>query len=273
MTRGRRSELELFQALPDGAPADLADFSSRLRRCAHWVLNRMSGGRSLSGEVDDIVGEAHLRLEQLRTRGFQGGALEFRTYLYKVVVSACVAAANGRRFTDSLDAPVELPDGDAKPLSDVLQAMVDPHLSAPAELEGAEERTRVRQALGGLDDRCRRLLERFHLEEVPISELARREQTRPNTIEVALTRCRQRLYAAFLRVYLDAADPDLKPRVARVTEALGELPGRVFRAWWAENRSVTDIGKEIDRSPAETRRLLARAKLEVWRRLGEGRPG
>lgn len=269
MTRVRRSELDLFQALPAGDPADMAELSSRLRRCAHWVLNRMPGGLSLSGEVDDIVGEAHLRLEQLRTRGFLGGPLEFKTYLYKVVVSACVAAASGRRFTESLDAPVELPDGATKPLGEMIRSMVDPQLSAPAELEGAEQRTRVRRALETLDPRCRRLLERFHLEELPISELARREQTRTNTIEVALTRCRQRLYAAFLRTYLDAGDPDWKPRVARATAELAGLPGRVFRAWWTENRSVTDIGKEIEQTPAETRELLAKAKLEVWRLLGE----
>lgn len=72
----RRSELELFEALRsrDDA-ADLAEFADRLRRCVHWVLNRMDGGRRLSGEVEDIVGDARVRLEQLRDRGLPPSAL------------------------------------------------------------------------------------------------------------------------------------------------------------------------------------------------------
>lgn len=270
MTLRRRSELELYLALPgDDGPAAMRELSDRLRRCAHWVLNRMPGGHALSGEIEDIVGDAHLRLEQLRERGFQGGPPQFKTYLYKVVVSACVEAANRRRFTDSLDAPVTLPEGDEKPLGEVLREMVDPHLAPPAVLENAEETARVRRALEGLDPRCRELLRRFHLEEVPISELARRERARPNTIEVALTRCRTRLYAAFLASYAEGADPDFKRRVARGAEELPDVPGRVFKAWWVESRSVADIGKELGLAPAETRHLLAKAKFEVWRLLGE----
>lgn len=39
------------------------------------VLNRMDGGRRLSGEVEDIVGDARVRLEQLRNRGLPPSAL------------------------------------------------------------------------------------------------------------------------------------------------------------------------------------------------------
>jgi len=55
----RRTELELFHALAgDGTAVDLAELSDRLRRCTHWVLNRMTGGSALWGEVEEIVDEA-----------------------------------------------------------------------------------------------------------------------------------------------------------------------------------------------------------------------
>ena len=63
--RPRRSELELFRIVGSAAnPADLAEFSDRLRRCVHWVLHRMAGGHAVAGEAEDIVSEALLRLEQ-----------------------------------------------------------------------------------------------------------------------------------------------------------------------------------------------------------------
>ena len=268
---GRRSELELFEALRSREdPADLAEFADRLRRCVHWVLNRMDGGRRLSGEIEDIVGDARLRLEQLRERGFGGGAPEFKSYLYKVVVSACVEAAKRQRWTVALDAPVTLPDGDEKPLGDVVSEMVDQHLAIDADLEAHEERATVLRALDRLDGRCRSLLTSFHLQEVPIKELARREGTRTNTIEVALTRCRTRLYEAFLVAWVDGSDDE---RRERITKAGARLPGRlgdVFRGWWMENRSVVDISEEQGLPTAETRKLLGRAKVEVWRMLSEG---
>lgn len=266
----RRSEIELFRALArDGNAADLAELTDRLRRCAHWVLNRMTGGSALWGEAEEIVDEARLRLEQLRERGFSGGAREFKTYLYKVVVSVCAEARNQRRWIASLDAPVTLPDGEERPLGEVVQSMVDPALSAEARLERTETGDWARRALDRLDARCRTLLQRFHVEEVPIKELARQEGARLNTIEVALTRCRNRLYAAFLSLYVDASDPSWRERVARSADRLSGQLGRVFRAWWTENRSVIDISKEVGMPPLDTKRLLGEAKFEVWRLLAE----
>lgn len=266
----RRSEIDLFRALErDGDAADLAEFSDRLRRCVHWVLNRMAGGSSLLGEVEELVGEARLRLEQLRGRGFNGGAREFRTYLYKVVVSVCVEARNARRWVTSLDAPVALPEGDEKPLGEVVRGMIDPALAADAGLERAEVGEWAQRALARMDERCRHLLRRFHVDEVPIRELAREQGTRLNTIEVALTRCRSRLYAAFLSLFVEGSDGPWKERVANAAGRLSGNLGRIFRAWWTENRSVIDISKEIGLAPVETKRLLGEAKLEVWRLLAE----
>ena len=272
----RRSELELFRAIGGGGsaadPRDLAELVDRLRRCVHWVLRRMAGGHMVAGEADDIVSDALVRLEQLRARGFSGGGeREFRSYLYKVVVSACVDAVNHRRWTQSLDAPVALPDGEERPLGEVVKAMVDPLLSAEAALAQAEERERIRQALERLDARCRELLRRFHLEGVPIRELARDRAARVNTIEVTLTRCRQRLYTTFLSLYAAGGDADWR---ARVTEAAAKLSGdlgKVFSAWWSENRSVAAISRDLGTTAAETKRRLSAAKREVWRLLSEAR--
>lgn len=274
MTSPVRSELEIFRGLGQREDADdLVEFTSRLRRCIHWVLNRMGGGRRLLGEVDELISEARARLEALRHRGFGGGDLAFRSYLYKVVVSVCADASNRMRWTVSLDAPVTLPDGDEQPLGDVVRARIDPDRRADATLEDAESRGRLRDALGRVDERCRGLLSRFYFDEQPISVLARDLGLRENAVEVALTRCRGRLYAAFLGSYVDrageAGDGGAEARVAAAAADLSGLLGRVFTAWWSDHRSVLDISKELALSPAETRKLLAAAKRDVWARVAE----
>lgn len=273
MTVAPRSELELFRALAtSGVAEDFEEFSSRLRRCTQWVLNRLAGGQNLWGEVDEIVGEARLRLEALRDRGFSGGAPEFKSYLYKVVVSVCWETARRRRWIESLDAPVVLPDGEESSLRDVVDGMVAPALAADLDAAHTEEAVRLRDAMERLDPRCRTLLHRFHVEELSIKELAERESIRPNAIEVALTRCRARLYATLLSVYFDAGDHGWRRRVTETARRLTGPAGRMFSAWWNENRSVTDVSKELGVAPAEGRRLLTQAKHEVWRALQES-PG
>ena len=214
-----------------------------------------------------------MRLEQLRNRGFAGNAPEFKSYLYKVVVSSCVEAAKRQRWTAALDAPVTLSDGDEKPLGDVIAEMVDQQMAVDATMEGQEERAAVLRALDRLDDRCRNLLRGFHMEDVPIKELARREGTRANTIEVALTRCRSRLYESFLMDWVGGSDDERHERITKAAAGLGEVLGDVFRGWWMEHRSVADIGREHGLSSDETRKLLGRAKVEVWRMLTEGVTG
>src|SRR2546422_1850828 len=230
----------------------------------------MAGGHAVAGEAEDIVSEALLRLEQIRGRGFSGGEREFRSYLYKVVVSACVEALNHRRWTASLDAPVTMPDGEEKPLGEIVKGMVDPLLSAEAVVVQEEQGDRLRQAIERLDARCRELLSRFHLEGMPIRDLARAQGARVNTIEVTLTRCRQRLYTMFLSLYAAGGDVGWRQRVTQAaTKLSGEL-AKVFTAWWNENRSVLAISRELGMTPAETKRLLSAAKLEVWRLVSEG---
>ncbi|MBI3825983.1 MAG: sigma-70 family RNA polymerase sigma factor [Candidatus Rokubacteria bacterium] len=265
----RRPELELFRALVREDEGALMEFSSRLRHCVRWVLNRMAGGFRLEGEVEDLVAEARSRLEGLRERGFGGGPQEFRSYLYKVVVSVCADAANRGRWLQSLDAPIALPDGDEKPLGAVLEDLVASPPVAEADLEQAESGRRVRQALARLDARCRDLLERFHFSGARASEIAQGAATRTNTVEVALARCRQRLYAALLASYVDAPAPAWRARVAEAAERLPAELGRIFRAWWTEHRSLADIGKEVGLPATETKRRLGRAKREVWRLVGE----
>src|SRR6266545_745894 len=152
MSARQRSELERFLALAREDPAALQELSDRLRRCVFWVLNnKMANGRRLFGDIDDIVSEARLRLERLRGRGFRGGAPEFKAYLYKVVATACIDAARDRRFTDSLDAPIALPDGDEKPLREVARDMVDGSLTAAVATEAAADARRIREGVERLE--------------------------------------------------------------------------------------------------------------------------
>jgi RNA polymerase sigma factor (sigma-70 family) len=267
----RRSELELFQAIGAGDDAAaFAELDDRLRRCVLWVLNRMAGGRALWGDAEEIAGEARLRLEELRGRGFSGNAPQFKSYVYKVVVSVCIDAARRRRWTESLDAPVVMPDGDERPLADIVEPLLGPGLTADASVATTEEARHVHDALERLDPRCRTLLRDFHMHEIPIRDIAARERTRENTVEVALTRCRTRLYAVFLSTYVDDDTAEFRHRVSTAARRLSGVMGRMFAAWWEDNRAVTDVSKELGLAPAEGKALLARAKREVWSLLQEG---
>lgn len=230
----------------------------------------MHAGRDLAGEIDDIVADGLARLEQLRERHFSGGDREFRSYLYRVVVSACVEALRRRRWTTALDAPVTLPDGDVKPLKDVLGELVDPQLAASELVEEDEQRAVLAQALDRIDPRCRGLLVDFHLKDVPVRELAHREAARANTIEVALTRCRARLYQAYLEAWVAGSDDERRERIDKAVARLSGPLGDVFRAWWSDHRTVAQISEAEGLDREATRRLLSRAKTEVWRLVGEG---
>jgi RNA polymerase sigma factor (sigma-70 family) len=265
------TELELFYSIGQGDGVAAATLRERLRRCAYWVIRHRGGGSGEGWDVDEIVDECTLRLEQLRTRGFDGGAVQFRTFVYKVVASVCSDTWRRQRWVTSLDAPVTLPDGEEKPLADVVRGMVDPQLSADADVASSQEAARVRAALDGLDARCRRLLREFHVAETPIAELARREKARPNAIEVALTRCRRRLYAVFIAGYVEASDTTWRARVAAAARSLSPVLAAVFEPWWTNNRSVAEICRALGIAAAEGKRLLAQAKLEVWRVLEEKR--
>jgi len=268
MTQGA-SELVLFREVGSGNPAAFAELASRIGRCVHWVLlHRIGGGHALLGEADEIVDETMLRLEGLRARGFSGSDPEFRGYLYQVVASVAIDTARRRRGLESLDEPLDPADPDSRTLGHVVSALVDPAL-APEAGERAEADLRVSQALETLDPRCRTLLRRFHLEETPVKQIADGEGARPNAIEVALTRCRQKLYARFLAAYVGDDDPQFRQRVAAAGRTLPAPLDHVFGAWWTENRSPGDIAKERGWPAADARRLLADAKRAVWERLTE----
>lgn len=192
MSAPGRSELELFRAVGEGDPEGFRKLSSRVERCVRFVLNKMLHGGRLRGEIEDLCADVIERLERLRERGFHGGHREFRSYLYKTAASRCVEAAKRRSRMVSLETPVTLPDGEEKPLADVLKELVDPHLPALVQAEEREDRKRVRLALERLSERCRRLLWGFHVEGNPVKNLAETDGARPNAIEVTLSRCRDR---------------------------------------------------------------------------------
>lgn len=264
-----RSELDLFHAITRDEDAKaLEEFCNRLLRTVFWVLHRKNW-RHLFGEAPDIMAESLGRLFRSAS-DFKGVPAEFRTYLYKTVVSACVDAANARRLTSALDEPVTLPDGEEMPLGEIGQVLVDPNPSPADEVEQAAINERVHRALERLDERCQRLIRQFHLEESPIAALARDEAARRNAIEVALSRCRKRFYAAVLFVFLDGSDADRK---AQVTSAAQRLPDRlraVFTPWWVDNRSTGQVAKTLGIARPEVQHLLDEAKRRVWHLITGG---
>lgn len=262
------SELELFRAIVEASDHEaFVEFSKRIRRCVLWVAGK---GYRVAPQTEEIVDDVLFGLLQsVDLKSFAGGDRSFKAYLYKVVSTVCLRAARRQSRMTSLDSMVALPDGDEKPLHEILGAMVDPALMPGARLEEGETRNQVLRALDGIDARCRRLIRGFHLEGTPIPDLAASERARPNTIEVALKRCRERLYTAFLGVYVASADSDLRQQVARVARQLPGVLAETFKAWWDDGRSPAEIAREysIDRREALAR--LSKAKLEVWRLVQE----
>src|SRR5262249_38976647 len=148
--------------------------------------------------------------------------------------------------------------------------LVADDVAADQALAREEEAGMVRRALAAVDDRCRRVLTRFYLEARPISDIARLENMRQNAVEGALSRCRSRLYAARLQLHAGGAPTARREQIEKIGRQLPGVLGKVFVAWWSENRSVLDISKDVGLTPGETKHLLGKAKLDVWQCLREG---
>lgn len=120
------SELELFQAIGQGDKKALSEFKTRIERCARDLRKKWST-RLDEDTVREIINRVLEKLESLRLRGFTGGNPEFRTYLYKVVASQAVEVRKEQTQHISLNEPIELPDGETKPLRELAEGMIDPH--------------------------------------------------------------------------------------------------------------------------------------------------
>ncbi len=259
------SELELFEAIGRGDGAALRELNARIERCTRWKLGR--GGES---EIQEVCDRAREKLEGLRRRGFSGNDQAFRTYLYRVVASQIVEVLREGAHQVSLEAPVDLPGGEAKPLAELAKGMIDPHWGALGELGARQEQETLRAAFARLDERCRQLLLAREVERRPEREIAARLQMTLGNVWASLHRCKDRLYRFLLETVCAGSDPEWRAKISELAGKLTEPFATVFRLWWGENRTIREIANHLRHEDREVKELLARAKAAVWQLAQEG---
>jgi RNA polymerase sigma factor (sigma-70 family) len=253
-----RTEIELFEAVGQGDTMALKEYQSRIERCVRFRMGR--AGEIEIQEVCDRIGE---KLEGLRRRGFSGNNQAFRVYLYRVVASQVVEVRRERAALVSLDAPVELPDGGSKTLGELANEMIEPHWNVLKEMAAQQEASWLRDALEGLDGRCRQLLLHREVERLPEQEIADRLQMTLSNVWASLHRCKERLYRRLLAMWA-GEDSLWKPKVSHLAEKLMEPLATIFRLWWDENRTIREMDQQLRREERDVKELLARAKAGVW---------
>lgn len=276
-TGRRRSEVELFNALAGSTEqADLDEYRKRILKCVLWLLARRPSRPLVVGDVRDIVDEVITRLEEhLRpprrdesAGRFVGSNAQFRRYLYRTVTSVYADTVTLRLRVRSLDAPIESLDGE-----ELVLGLLDGLLEWPTAGEGLGRRdvqAWVRQTLQRLPERCRRWLLAFHLDGVPIKDIARQHSRRRNAVEVALSRCRSCFRLAFLDTFLGARDERFRARVDEVARRLAEPHGAIFRAYWLDGRTLNETAAMLGLARDTVKAVLLEAKEHVWRTLPEG---
>lgn len=257
------SELTLFQAIGQGDEKALSEFKIRIERCGRH-LGKGWARPVGETEIQEIVSRVLEKLEGLRRRGFTGGNAGFRTYLYKVVASQAVEVRKEQTQHISLDEPIEMPNGETKPLRELAGAMINPHWSALKELEVKEERRRLQEAFQRLDERCQKLLWAKEVERHREQEIAAHLQMTLSNVWASLHRCRERLYQLLLASLQAGKDSARREKITRLAERLTQPLAEVFQLWWRENRSLKEIARHLQREEREIKELLARAKAAVW---------
>lgn len=276
MDRRSRSEVELFNALPEtDDPETLNEFRTRIRKCVFWLIARRPSGELVLGDVPDMIEEVVSRLEtHLRPpgrKGFDGTNEQFRRYLYRTVSSVYADTVNLRVRLQSLDTPIVRWDGELRTVGKVLDDLIE-WPTVGDDLERRDVQAGVRHALERIPERCRRWLLAFHRDDIPIKEIAGQEGVRVNNVEVGLLRCRGYFRLAFLDAFLAAGDDEFKQRVTGASHQLSGPHAMVFRAYWADGRSVAETAKLLGFDQDKVKTLLTEAKEQIWRALREGGP-
>lgn len=132
-----------------------------------------------AADADEVAQEAFLRLWE-RPHRFDPAKARFSTWLYRVVVNACLDRRRARRF-EPIDAAADRPAGGAPP-----SELLDAH----------REQEAVRRALATLPARQRSALALFHLEELSQREAAAAMQLSESAFESLLHRARSALASA-----------------------------------------------------------------------------
>lgn len=225
---------------------------------------RARGSRISASDLDEVTGRVLSKLEGLRQRGFSGNNQAFRTYLYKVVASQAVEVWKEQAHLISIDATVDLPDGETKPLRDRLAEMIESNWDVLKGLESREEAHLFRTAWVCLDERCRELLWLREVERRPEREIAKVLKITVSNVWASLHRCKEKLYRLVLAAIYQTQDQDWQAKVTDLARKLVEPLATIFTLWWDENCTIREIARRLRREELEVKELLARAKAAVW---------
>jgi RNA polymerase sigma-70 factor, ECF subfamily len=178
---------------PDSLDFDVV-YRTHVQTVARWVA-RLGGP---GADVEDLTQEVFLVVDR-RLREFRGES-RLGTWLFSITAKL---VANDRRRRRLRRWWVRL-----KPIAvDTAVAAIDSPLE---QLETRERRTRFYAALDQLNERQRRALILYELEEMPVAEIAELMGLRPGNVRVLLHRARaaflSRMTALDLREALDAID-------------------------------------------------------------------
>ncbi len=257
------TELELFEAVGRGDDGAFGEFKARIERCVRFVA--ADRGRGMDGaDREEVTGRVLAKLEGLRQRGFSGNNQAFRTYLYKVVASQAVELVKERAHLVSLDQPVELPDGEMKPLRERLAELIESRWNVLKELEAQGEIDLFRDAWAALDERCRGLLWLKEVERHPEREIAETLKMTVSNVWASIHRCKDKLSRLLLTTIYRARDPVWQEKITSLARKLVDPLATIFGLWWGESCTIREIARRLHREEAEVKELLARAKAAVW---------
>ena len=271
--RGRvRTELDLMRTVAlTGDVSALAELSSRLHKCVHFVLNQSEWFTSVSADRrEDIVQECLTRLLGRMRKGFDGVEAQFKTYLYKVVYSVTVTEASRNTGLSSLDQEFPTADGSSRRLRDQLMGDVSPWGSAGGDpgdagegMARADREGRLAAALATLGPTDREALRLFEVEGQSTRDIAQRLRVSEGSVSVRLHRARDRMLRAYLRTYAGAP---VSGEEEWITTLIGRMAGTVGAAltlWWREGGSARQVAARLGLPEDRCRDLLARGKAAL----------
>lgn len=273
-------ELTLARLAESGDSDAAEELRSRVVRCAVSVARKMRWNDILEPRQleEDVPGEVMLRLIGRIRNGFSGEPVQFRTYLYRVVTSVAADLVRGnldRRREVSLDAPFESADGNTSTLRDFVEGIAGTAMGSCASSDPvdtsleSERRRRLMEAVRGLDDWCRMLMNEAVVEQRPHADIARENGVGVGLLDVSIKRCTERLYRNLLMAYACGEGKARREEVAAVALRLPADLRAVFLPWWNRSTSVRQIAAATGLGADVTRCLLARAKATMWHLMQE----
>ncbi|MDY0060449.1 MAG: RNA polymerase sigma factor [Myxococcota bacterium] len=185
-------------------PVDTEGLVDRLARCLGQDLQRHAQRRCGNpADAEDAVQDA--LATALRYLGGFRGETSLRSWLLRLVSTACIHQRRGRRNDPALHSSIDLPEG-------IGPLLADPHPVAEEKLLVQEKLRAVAAVLGSLTPEERTLLLRHEGDEVPLEVLAAESAQTVAAVRSRLYRVRQRLRGQLdVLLHGDAPSPEAQP--------------------------------------------------------------